>query len=124
MKNVKVKKEQLRATLLKNRDTHVADFEIAWDAFRGKAERNLQRLLDKLRDAPRGAAVELYVGLEPPQNHVGDYTRAIEMLDWEVGEEVTLTEQEFQQFVQDDWSWKQQFSMTNIKYTGSASPST
>ena len=43
------------------------------------------------------------------------------MLEWEVGDEVMLTEYEFAQFVQDDWGWKQQFRTTGMEYIADSS---
>jgi hypothetical protein len=34
----------------------------------------------------------------------------------ETREEIELTEQEFAQYVMDDWSWKGQFTATNSAY--------
>jgi hypothetical protein len=123
MNHVIVKKERLLETLKANRETHRADFDLAWDGFREKAIANATALVDSLKSACRGDAIELYLNLETPIDHTADYDRAIEMIDWEVGDEVQLTQNEFSQFVQDDWSWKRQFAMSNTTYTGSASPS-
>jgi hypothetical protein len=123
MKNVKVTKQRLLEVLMENRLTHQRDFDIAWEAFRTKATENVQRILDTLKGAPHGKPVELWVNLTPPENHVEDYDRAVEMCQWEVGDEVVLSEAEFRQFVQDEWSWKGQFTTANKLYTGSESPS-
>lgn len=123
MKNVTVKKAGLLLQLRENEATHKRDFEIAWDAFQERAIKNFEQKLGALRNAKRGQQIELWVNLEIPEDHSDDYERAIEMLQWEVSDEVVLTEQEFRQFVQDKWTWKDKFTMSNIAYTGSASPS-
>lgn len=123
MRKVTVEKAQLLEKLRDNRVKHVADFEIAWDAFREKAVENTARLLDRLKRAPRGGPVELFVGLAPPINHADDYDRAMDMLSWEVGETLELTEAEFQNYVLDQWGWTAQAVASNVMYTGSASPS-
>lgn len=123
MRDVEVDKARLVEALTTNRRTHTADFELAWDGFVVKARENVEAILDELKKAPRGKAPQLHIGLAPPQDHTIDYDRALEMCDWELGETVTLTEEEFQQFVQDDWNWKHAFSLSNQLYTGSPSPS-
>lgn len=123
MQEVTVKKGELLAALKANRETHRADFELAWDGFQEKAIHNFEQRLKQLKDLKRGQQIDLHVNLAVPQDHTEDYDRAIEMLDWEVTDQVTLTEYEFQTLVQDDWQWKQQFTMHNAMYTGSASPS-
>lgn len=123
MRQVTVQKADLLETLGKNAVTHVADFELAWEGFRKKALQNAESIVNSLKNAKQGQEVRLHVNLAPPQNHADDYNRAIEMCNWEVGTQVTLSESEFAQFVQDDWGWKQNFTASNMMYTGEASPS-
>lgn len=122
MKTVRVSKERLKEVLIGNREIHQADFDLAWDAYHEKVVANVEALLGNARRARRGEPLRLFVDLEAPQNHVDDYDRAIEMLEWTDDEFVELTEQEFQQYVQDDWTWKRAFSVSNKFYTGSESP--
>lgn len=123
MQDVRVKKEQLLKTLKENRETHQADFDIAWEAFRQKAEANFANKLKAIKAANKGERIELHVNLVIPEDHTEDYDQAIEMLGWEIGDEITLQRHEFQQLVQDNWGWKDQFTATNLAYTGMASPS-
>lgn len=123
MREVEVDKEQLIATLVANKVTHEADWEIAWEAFREKAMKNCGKIIESLKKAPKGGVVELYVGLQPPENHSDDYKRALEMCEWERSDYVTLTEGEFKCYVQDQWGWKAGFETSNAFYTGSTSPS-
>lgn len=124
MKTVRVKKEMLMDALKNNMVTHVEDYELAWEGYRKAVISNAEALLEKAKNVKKNNPVQLYINLEMPKNHEDDYVRAMEMCEWEVAEEVELSEAEFQQFVQDDWSWKGQFSTSNMMYTGSASPST
>ena len=123
VQKITVNKAQLIETLTRNRETHQADFDMAYEGFREKAEANVAALLERIRLAEHGKPIQLWINLEPPTNHVDDYDRAIEMCDWSVDDEIALTELEFRQLVQDDWSWKQQFTASNKLYTGSESPS-
>jgi hypothetical protein len=123
MRTITVQKAMLVDVLKNNRETHQDDFDLAYEGFRQKAMDNVETLLERLRKAPHGEPVQLWIQLEPPQNHIEDYDRALQMCEWEVGDQMELTETEFQQLVQDDWTWKQQFSTSNKLYTGSASPS-
>lgn len=123
MKTVTVKKEQLLATLEENKITHKRDFEIAWQAFHEKAVENLESLLGAAKNKKLGQEINLHVNLLPPEDHSDDYERAIQMLAWEVGDEVELAEHEFSQLVQDEWGWSRQFKTSNMQYTGSESPS-
>lgn len=123
MKTVKVNKDDLLEKLVANQETHQKDFELAWDGFRIKAMDNVTAMLDTLKQAISPQQVNLWVNLEAPENHSEDYVRAIEMLAWEVGDEVVLSEAEFRQYVQDLWGWTHAVSMSNIAYTGHEHPS-
>ncbi len=123
MKTVKVNKQDLKDILGKNMITHVEDYDLAWEGYRQAVISNAENLLARAKNVNKNNPVQLYIGLEMPENHEEDYVRAIEMCDWEVSEEVELSEGEFRQYVQDKWSWKNVFETSNMLYTGSASPS-
>lgn len=123
MKTVRVSKSMLLSKLEQNRRTHNADFEIAFSRFSEIVKSNLEARLASLRDGNTVTQETLYINLTMPVNYDSEYARAMQMLDWELGDEVELTEQEFKQYVQDDWGWKGAVIMSNEFYTGSASPS-
>lgn len=123
MASVNVDKHRLREALEDNRKTHRADFVIAWEAYQKKAILELADRLQKAKDAKSPDNIDTYILLQVPEDHTEDYDRAIEMLFWELNDSVTLTDHEFQNFIQDKWRWKEQFVQSNTFYTGSASPS-
>lgn len=124
MREVKVSKRDLRNTLIQNKQDHEADFAITWKKYKDALRKRLDQLTKQAYKLEPGEPIELAIyDLPYPENHAGDYQRAIEMLEWEVGEEVVLSQAEFSQFVQDDWAWKHQFTTANAMYTGSVSPS-
>jgi hypothetical protein len=117
MHQVTVKKSELLLTLKKNRGEHRKIFEEAQQGYREEAI----SLLDKaLEDARKGKEIRTFIHLEAPVDQTKDYDRAIKMLEMEVEEEITLTQNEFSQYVLDDWTWKSQFVTTNALYMKSA----
>lgn len=123
MKPVKVDKDKLIETLLGNKETHRQDFEIAWEAFRSRAMDNMEAKLHALKNADRGTRVDIWVNLDPPQDHTDDYERVIEMLKWELEDHILLEERDFRAYVQDEWNWTAGFQASAVQYTGSSSPS-
>lgn len=125
MRSVTVNKVDLRSTLIQNKDDHEADFAITFDKYKSALIERLYELADDVRDLKPGETAVWHdlLNLPAPENHAEDYQRAIEMLEWETGDEVVLDEREFKQFVQDDWLWKHQVQTANMLYAGSASPS-
>jgi hypothetical protein len=53
-----------------------------------------------------------------PEEHTEDFDRAIEMLQWEVGDEVTLSEHDFATLVQNQWGWARSFASNTTSYVG------
>lgn len=84
--------------------------------FREEAIALLNKNLDLARDGKPFTVV--FYDITPPSDHTTDYTRAIEMLEWSVEDEVDISEADFRAYVQDDWGWKNQF-LSN-KYATSA----
>lgn len=124
MRKVTVNKANLRKQLLENKADHEADFKITWKEYKTVLINRLHELVEEGHKLEPGDPIELGIyDLPQPENHTDDYQRAIEMLEWETGEEVVLEEHEFKQFVQDDWNWKNAFQTANSFYAGSASPS-
>lgn len=113
---VKVKKDELLSHLDANRERHRAIFEEAQIGFREE----VIKLLDKrLAQAKAGKGIDLRIQLPEPQDHTKDYDRVILMVKMSVNDEIELTQQEFQQYVMDDWSWKREWVATASNYTAS-----
>src|SRR5262245_18528440 len=117
METVTVNKQRLLETLEDNRETHMPDFDLAWEGFRTKAAENLEAKLAALKAAPHATKVDIWVNLEPPEDHAADYDRAMQTLDWHQGEEFELSEAEFRQYVQNQWAWADRFTISNRLYT-------
>lgn len=110
---ITVKKEGLLTTLKANRDSHRAAYEGAMTGYRlaliGACEA-------KLADAKAGKRVGLKIDLVEPFSNEKDYDRIIRMLEMSINDEIHITEEEFNKYVMDDWSWKQGFATTNARY--------
>lgn len=117
MKNIKVNKVQLETALTTNREKHVLDYTAAlegyWKALEQKAETVLRRVKER-----RVEDNDLYIMLPKPESHEADYDTALEMLEWHEGDTIEVSQTEFKQFVQDEWSWKRNFENTTIAYSG------
>lgn len=114
MNKIIVDKTKLIDKLKENREWHRAEFEKAYEGYRKAMIATLEKNLEAVKNG--NGKVEVHIGLVRPQDHTDDYDRAIQMLEWEQASTMELTLQEFTQFVQDDWGWKQQFTSTNASY--------
>jgi hypothetical protein len=118
METVTVKKDELLETLRKNRKEHRETFLEALDGYHKAA---LKALADRIEEAKNNKRVHLSFRLEQPKDQTKEYDRIIRMLEMSVASEVELTQQEFANYVMDDWSWMEQWLASNAGYSESAS---
>lgn len=114
MNEIVVAKSDLLERLEKNRKGHRKAFEKALEGYKEAA---IEALEEALADARKGKVRLNFHALVMPQDHTADYDRAIEKMKMSQHEQVHLTDQEFAQYVMDDWAWKQQFTQTSALYT-------
>ena len=115
MKQVRVYKAKLLLILKKNRSEHREVFLQAQKTFRVVA---IKALDAQLKAARKGRPFELanLVRLTAPEDHTADYDRSIQMLDMSVETEIVISEQEFQNYVQDIWNWSREWAGSNMRY--------
>lgn len=113
MRTITVHKAELLAHIEKNMKTHRADYEEALEKYRQRAVVELDALIARVR---RGDTIRLVVALPVPEEHTADYERAVRMLAMDINDTVQLTEQEYAQYVDDDWGWKYSFGANTLVY--------
>lgn len=116
MENITVEKSALLEKLKQNRSDHRAIFEEALAGFQAEAEAELQEQLKNLR---AGLRRNVFVSKPIPTDHTADYDRAIAMVEMSMGSTVDLSEDDFAQYVMDDWGWQRQF-LSNVYGSKSA----
>lgn len=114
-KAVRIKRDELLAVLKENRAAHRSMFEKATEGYRRRAIEELDR---SLQDAKAGKKIRRAITLVEPMDQTRDYDRAIRMLEMTVDEIVTIGDKEFQNYVMDDWSWKEAVMTSNSAYLG------
>ena len=119
MKSITVSKTDLVAKLTTNRATHTDEFTSAIGGWH-------QSVLDALREASLEfdetedlKNLNIAYRFPKPECHDDEYDRALQMLEWEVGDSVTLTEEDFRHFVQDDWDWTSRHRAFSSQYSSS-----
>ena len=118
LSEITVNKLDLLATLRKNKEKHI---EIVKEAQIGYIKKAKDVFEEKLKKIVENGIVDLNLNLTAPVNYSKEYDTAISMLEWERSAEVRLNQQNFKQFVLDDWSWKNTFLVSNASYSSVAS---
>ncbi len=117
LSNIKVSKSKLLEQVDINREKHLVDFEEADKAYKLAVVEFLQKAL---KSAKNGDFESLRADYQhfpsKPTNHVEDYDTLIKKLEMSLDEEFTLSDDEFRQFVLDNWSWKRHFEAVSMAY--------
>lgn len=112
---ITVKKADLLKKVYANSRRHEETFKKAMAGYRREV---VKRLRIMLRDAVNGKDVKHTIELYRPVSHSKDYQRVIAMLEMEVSHQVILNEDQFRQYVQDEWGWSQDFLSNSTQYLG------
>jgi len=114
MRAVRVKKNELLEKVQDNRAKHRAIFEKALKGYRVAVIAELEIMLN---EAKKGRRIKRAVELIEPVDQTREYDRVIRMLEMSTDDVIELSQQEFTQYVMDDWAWKEHFLSTTIPYT-------
>lgn len=117
MKNMKFAVADLQSTITKNRETHRQIFLEAQDGYR---KAMIAELDTRLNEARADKKISRVAFLPEPADHTRDYDRILTMLEMCSETHVELNEDEFGQYVMDDWGWKRQFLLSNSAYSATA----
>lgn len=113
MNTIKVKKADLLDTLRTNKAKHEEVYEQAMVKYR---EALIAELVALRADVEAGKQIEHRIKTVAPLRYTDSYEEAIQMLEWEVGDEVELEQHEFRQYIMDDWNWGQNFRAATSAY--------
>ena len=114
MQDIKVNKADLIAKIKANREEHKDLYEKAVTVYRERAITEIDRMAEEAR---RGDKIRHAFVLPVPEQHLEDFDRALEMLQWSLDDEVVLQEYEFTQLVQNEWGWARNFAANTTSYS-------
>lgn len=109
-RTVTVKKKQLIETIKKNKANHIDEYAKAVESYMKEAHKQLADLKQQLLDGK----TDIKLNLVEPKNMEQNYNDILKMFEWEVKEEVELTQDEFKEYVLDqtDFAIEAKFSNT------------
>lgn len=110
---VSIKKTELLEAVRKNRETHIADYKEAREGFEKGFLKEAEKLVVRIKEGNFDRNV---INLSAPINHDKDYNLVIRMLEMSTANEISITQNQFSQFVLDEWNWKEQFSNSTMNY--------
>jgi hypothetical protein len=113
MREVTVSKSILLDKVKHNRKEHRDLFLKAQEGYRKAVIKELDQMLT---DAKNNKPIRRGISLPEPIDHTQDYDRIIAMLEMSVEANITIDDNAFDQYVLDNWSWKQLAFSTNSSY--------
>jgi hypothetical protein len=122
MKTVRVKKEKLIETLRENRVKHETEYKTLYGLWRSQYIALLAERMEQVRQNNPSVnsfkdIYDLgYISQPMPKSYIADYDTAIQMLEWTQEEDITLDRREFEQYVLDNWGWKNDFETVKCSY--------
>ena len=117
MQTITVDKTELHQVLEHNLIEHRDIFLKAQQVYREKMIAELDRALS---DARQGGQIKRAFMLPVPEDHTEDFATAIKMLMWHQGEQIELTMDEFETYVENKWRWRASFAANTESYTVSS----
>lgn len=117
MRKITVDKADLAETITRNRDAHKAEYDKAVEVYRVRFVEEAKKFAeDSIARSRQRVAFGNFVWLPVPEEHTEDYDRALLMLDWELGDTVELSQEEFATLVQNQWNWIRSFTANTSSY--------
>lgn len=116
MREVKIKRDELKQIVAKNRAEHRDIFLKAQEKYREEVIKELDAMLAEAR---AGRKVRRHIQLIEPTDYTAEYDRLLRMLELSTDDTVSLTEQEFTCYVMDEWGWSRAWAVSNSRYVSS-----
>ena len=113
MRQVTVRKAELLRIVTANRDKHRSTYEQAFEKFKDAMRKKLEL---HLSDLGRGRIPPITLKIEVPEDHTDDYDQVLGMLTLEVNDNVTLSWEEYRNYVDDEWDWSRRWAANTSSY--------
>lgn len=109
-----VNKKQLISKIEANKKAHVKGYKKAVTAYKREALKQIKEITKDVR----GGGLSVGLSLTTPINNEANYDKIIDMFNWELSDQVTLVQSEFNEYVQDETQFAINAYMSNTMYTG------
>lgn len=108
-------KDRILDILKQNRETHQQTYLKALDKWKTAMIDRCEEIIENI-NADSIAIDDITIELTCPTSYKNSYDTVIQMLELADDMHIELTQAEFRQYIQDQWSWKETFTYTNATY--------
>lgn len=119
LSTVRVDVDKALLTIRGNRKKHEDQYRRAYRGWLQEAIEKVGDIYNKLDDELNSNEITPIDQLQvegAPRNHLDDYDRVISILEWTEDPIIELTQQEFDMYIRDEWTWKHNFAVSASKY--------
>jgi hypothetical protein len=109
---MKIKKNNLIEKIIANKEEHIKEYNAAVEAYKKEAVKQLKLAAKELK----GGSLKIKLQLVTPVNNAEEYDKVVEMFQWEVNDEIELTQKEFNEYVHDDNDSSRSAKFSNSTY--------
>lgn len=111
-REITVSKANLISKIKEHKENHQSEYVKAVEAYRNEAKKQLDNQLKALKNG----SLAIRVNLVAPSNKSDEYDKIISMFEWEENDSVTLSQNEFNEYVLDETSFAREAKMMNSSY--------
>ena len=87
------------------------------NSVQSKIKEFIKQLDLSLKDDPSDLEkIKFDIHLPKPVSYEKEYDKAIMMIEYEIREEIEISNQDFSKYFQDEWSWKENFFLNTELY--------
>ena len=97
-RTVNISKEKLIEKIKLNKETHIREYQEAVQIYIVEANKQLENSIAELTKG----FLKVNINLTLPVNRTEEYDKVIEMFEWEINDNIELTQSEFNEYVHDD----------------------
>ena len=112
MKTVKINKSELLEAIKQNRNKHENDVIVADVAYKKQALKEYEEAIKQLQYTGKVSRINLHEPVDKREH----YDRVIKMLEMSADDVIELDSHEFDQYVMDNWEWKNHAVFANSTY--------
>ena len=114
---ITVKRAALLTKLAENKKEHEKLYNEAVVGYRVAVKNKLSAELDRVSSS-KDWLENLGISMVKPTSYLKEFDRAIAMFTMEVNDEVELSEEDFSQYVMNEWDWMRNWVVSNAGYSG------
>ena len=112
-RTIKVDKKQLIAKIKENKENHIKEYEKAVENFKKEAAKKIKELSVSLKNENFD---KLKLSMTVPENRSNEYDKLVLQFEWEIEDQVELSQGEFNEYIHDETPFAKQAKYSNTFY--------